>query len=145
MFLCGRQNHNINIASKSSEKCQNSNIWRNTNTWKLHAYRISEQIKSEGCLLPFSVESFVFLSPMWHKGYNIWKSSFACCFVRVCILVSHNERRENRLWCFEKREEVTGGWRKFHNEQFHDLCSSANIIRVFRLRRKRRVGHVGCM
>jgi len=32
IFICGRQNHNINIASKSSEKCQNSNIWRNTNT-----------------------------------------------------------------------------------------------------------------
>jgi hypothetical protein len=60
-------------------------------------------------------------------------------------LVSHNEGREHRFWCFENREEVTGGWRKFHNEQFHDLCCSANIIRVFRLRRKRRVGHVGCM
>ena len=32
MFICGRLNHYINKASKSSEKCQNSNIWRNTNT-----------------------------------------------------------------------------------------------------------------
>jgi len=40
---------------------------------------------------------------------------------------------------------VTGGWRKFHNEQLHGLCCSSNIIRVFKLRRMRRVGHVGCM
>ena len=32
MFLCGRLNHYINRASESFEKCQNSNIWRNTNT-----------------------------------------------------------------------------------------------------------------
>ena len=32
VFVCGRQNHYINKASKSSEKCQNSNICRNTNT-----------------------------------------------------------------------------------------------------------------
>ena len=68
-------------------------------------------------------------------------SCFACCFVWVCILVSHNEEREHRLWDFENREEVTGGWRKLHNEELHDLCCSSNIIRVFRLRRKRRVEH----
>ena len=29
-----------------------------------------------------------------------------------------------------KREEVTGDWRKFRNEERHDLCSSPNIIRM---------------
>jgi hypothetical protein len=60
-------------------------------------------------------------------------------------LVSHTEGREHRLWDFENREEVIGGWKKLHNEGLYDLCCSLNIVRVFRLRRKRRVGHVGCM
>ena len=38
-----------------------------------------------------------------------------------------------------KEEEVTGGWRKLHNEQLHDLYRSSNIIGVFRLRRIGRV------
>jgi hypothetical protein len=42
-----------------------------------------------------------------------------------------------------KREEATGGWRKLHHEELRDLCCSSNIIRVFRLRKMRRVGHVG--
>jgi len=44
-----------------------------------------------------------------------------------------------------KEEEVTGGWRKLHNEQLHDLCQSSNIIRVFRLRRIGRVWHMACV
>jgi len=60
-------------------------------------------------------------------------------------LVSDIEGRECRLWDFENREEVTGGWRKLYNEELHDLCSSSNIIMVFRLRITRRVGHVGYM
>jgi hypothetical protein len=28
-----------------------------------------------------------------------------------------------------KRDEVTGGWRKLHNEQLHNLCCSSNTIR----------------
>jgi hypothetical protein len=28
-----------------------------------------------------------------------------------------------------KRDEVTGEWRKFHSEKFHNLYSSPNIIR----------------
>jgi hypothetical protein len=35
-----------------------------------------------------------------------------------------------------RRDEVTGEWRKLHNE-LNDLCSSSNIIRVFKSRRKR--------
>jgi hypothetical protein len=48
-------------------------------------------------------------------------------------------------WCLTLREENIGGWRKLNNEELQDLCCSSNIIRVFRLMRKRRVGHVGCM
>jgi hypothetical protein len=27
-----------------------------------------------------------------------------------------------------KRDEVTGGWRKLHNEELHNLCSSPSIV-----------------
>jgi hypothetical protein len=36
-----------------------------------------------------------------------------------------------------KRDEVTGGWRKLHNEELHGLYSSSNIIRVIKTRRMR--------
>jgi len=29
-------------------------------------------------------------------------------------------------------DEVTGGWRKLHNEELHDLTSSPSIIRVIK-------------
>jgi hypothetical protein len=46
---------------------------------------------------------------------------------------------ENRvLRIFEpKRDEVTGGWRKLHNEKLHNFYSSPNIIRVIKSRRIR--------
>jgi hypothetical protein len=37
---------------------------------------------------------------------------------------------------------VTGGWRKLHNEELHNLYSSPSIIRVIKSRRMRWAGHV---
>jgi hypothetical protein len=44
-----------------------------------------------------------------------------------------------------KRDEVTGEWRKFHNEELHNLYSSPDIIRQFKSRRMRWAGHVARM
>jgi hypothetical protein len=41
-----------------------------------------------------------------------------------------------------KRNEVTGGWRKLHNEEFRDLYSSPRIIRIIKSKRMRWAGHV---
>jgi hypothetical protein len=41
-----------------------------------------------------------------------------------------------------KRDEVTWGWRKLHNEELHDLYSSPNIIRVIQSRRMGWAAHV---
>jgi hypothetical protein len=39
-----------------------------------------------------------------------------------------------------KRDEMTGEWRKLHNEELHDLCSSPSITRLIKLSRKRWAG-----
>ena len=44
-----------------------------------------------------------------------------------------------------KRDEVTGEWRKLHNEELRDLYSLSNIVWVLKLRRMRRAGHVACI
>jgi hypothetical protein len=44
-----------------------------------------------------------------------------------------------------KRDEVTGGWRKLHNEELHKLYSSPSIIRMIKSRRMRWAGHVARM
>jgi hypothetical protein len=44
-----------------------------------------------------------------------------------------------------KREEVTGKWRKLHNEELHDLYYSPSIIRIIKMRRMRWAGHVARM
>jgi hypothetical protein len=44
-----------------------------------------------------------------------------------------------------KRDEVTGEWRKLHNEKLNVLYCSPNIVRVIKSRRMRWVGHVACM
>jgi hypothetical protein len=45
-----------------------------------------------------------------------------------------------------KKDEVSGGWRKQHNEKLHNLYSSPNIIRMIKSRRMRwaeQVAHMG--
>jgi hypothetical protein len=64
-------------------------------------------------------------------------------------------REEHELRAFEKRvlrrifgpkrDEVTGGWRKLHNEELRDLYSSPRIIRMIKARRMRWSGHVARM
>jgi hypothetical protein len=41
-----------------------------------------------------------------------------------------------------KRDEVTGEWRKLHNEELNDLYSLPNIVRVVKSRRMRWAGYV---
>jgi hypothetical protein len=41
-----------------------------------------------------------------------------------------------------KRDKVRGKWKKLHNEELNDLCSSPNIVRVIKSRRMWWAGHV---
>jgi hypothetical protein len=48
----------------------------------------------------------------------------------------------NIIFWKPKRDEVTGDWRKLHNEELHGLYSSPSIVRVIKARRMRWAGHV---
>jgi hypothetical protein len=64
-------------------------------------------------------------------------------------------REEHRLRVFEnrvlrrvfgpKRDDVTGEWRKLHNEELNDLYFLPNIVRVVKSRRMKWAGHVARM
>jgi hypothetical protein len=69
-----------------------------------------------------------------------------------CETWSLTLKEEHRLRVFEnrvlrrifgsKRNEVTGEWRKLHNEELHNLYSTPDIIRQVKSWRVRWAGHV---
>jgi hypothetical protein len=71
-----------------------------------------------------------------------------------CETWSLTVREEHKLRVFEsrmlrifgpKRDGVTGGWRKLHNEELHNLYSSPSIIRLIKSRKMRWAGYVARM
>jgi hypothetical protein len=74
------------------------------------------------------------------KAYKLeYKIYNFACGCETWSLILREEHRpgmfENRVLrrIFEpKRDEVTGGWRKLHNEQLHNLYSPSSIIRIIK-------------
>jgi len=72
-----------------------------------------------------------------------------------CETWSLTLREERKLRVFEnvvlrgifgpRRDEVTGEWRRLHNEELNDLYCSPNIVRVIKWRRMRWAGYVARM
>jgi len=72
-----------------------------------------------------------------------------------CETWSLTLREERKLRVFEnrvlrrifgpRRDEVTGEWRRLHNEELNYLYSLPNIVRVIKLRRMRWAGRVARM
>jgi len=87
---------------------------------------------------------FIFLRPLGHYFVtdNLWN------FNATNYLVHWNGHLRVLFFLsiFEpKRDEVTGEWRKLHNEELSDLYSLPNIVRVVKSRRMRWAGHVARM
>jgi hypothetical protein len=86
---------------------------------------------------------------------KIYKTIILPVVLYGCETWSLTLREEHRLRVFQnrvlrrifgpKRDEVTGEWRKLHNEELHNLYSSPDIIRQVKSRRRRWAGHVARM
>jgi hypothetical protein len=85
---------------------------------------------------------------------RIYKAIILPVVLYGCETWSLTVREEHKLRVFEervlrifgpKRDGVTGGWRKLHTEELHNLYSSPSIIRIIKSRRMRWTGHVAQM
>jgi hypothetical protein len=105
-------------------------------------------------LLSFGAEYLVFQSAVQNLKIKICSTiillvAYGC---ETWLLTLREERRLRvferrvlrRMFCL-KRDDVTGEWRKLHNEELNGLYSSPHVIQVIKLRRTRWVGHVACM
>jgi hypothetical protein len=73
---------------------------------------------------------------------SIYKTIILPVVLYWCENWSLTLREEHRLRVLRrifgpKRDEVTGGWRKLHNEELHGLYSSPSMIRMIKSRRMR--------
>ena len=103
-------------------------------------------------MLSFGAESFVFhVAIQKFKDQDIYNYNFAVVFYG-CETWSLTLREERKLMVYEnmvlrrifgrRRDEVTGEWRRLHNEELNGLYFSPNIVRLIKSRRMRWAGHV---
>ena len=86
---------------------------------------------------------------------EIYRTIILSVVLYGCETWSLTLREERKLRIFEnivlrrifgpRRDEVTGEWKRLHNEELNDLYSSPNIVRVVKSRRMRWAGHVARM
>jgi hypothetical protein len=86
---------------------------------------------------------------------KIYRTIILSVVLYGCEARSLTLREEPRLRVFEnrvlrrvfgpKRDQVTGEWRKLHNEELNDPYSLRNIVRVVKSRRMKWAGHVARM
>jgi hypothetical protein len=106
-------------------------------------------------MLSFGPEPSVFSSAVKNAKVRIYKTIVVSVVLYGCETWSLTLRERHKLRVFEsrvlrrifgtKRDGVTGGWRKLHNEELHNLYSSPSIIRITKSKRMRWVGHVARM
>ena len=108
------------------------------------------------CVCYYSVQNLLSSSLLSKKlKIKIYITIILPVVLYGCETWSLTLREKRRLKVFEnrvlrrvfgpKRDEVTGEWRKLHNEGHNDLYSLPNIVRVVKSRRMRWAGHVARM
>jgi hypothetical protein len=102
-------------------------------------------------LLPSSTEPFTFSPAVKIAKIRIYEAITFPVAVYGCETWSVSLRQkwfENRLLrriFGPKKDEVTGGWRKLHNVELHNLYSLPSIIRMIKSMRMGLTGHVARM
>jgi len=120
---------------------------------------IAEKIKSRlrsGNACYHSVQNLL-SSRLLYKNLKIkiYRTIILPVVLYGCETWSLTLREERKLRVFEnmvlrrisgpRMDEVTGKWRRLHNEELNDLYSSPNIVRVIKSRRMGWTGHVARM
>jgi hypothetical protein len=98
------------------------------------------------------VRSWTQATEFFNLKIRIYKTIILPVVLYGCETWSLALREEHRLGVFEnrvlrrifgpKRDEVSGEWRKLHNELLHNLYSSPSIIIIMKSRRMRLTHHV---
>jgi len=142
------RNRSVRINNSTFERVDEFKYLRTTLT---HQNSIPEEIKSRlrlGNACYHSVQNLL-SSRLLSKilKIKIYRTLICLLFFYGCETWSPTLREERRLRVFEntvlkrifgpRRDEVTGEWKKLHNEELNDLYSSPNIVRVIKSRRMR--------
>jgi hypothetical protein len=159
------------ITSRNAEEEGNRNITINNMTIEkvnkfkyLGAYitsrnEVAEEIKSRlvsGNACFFSVQKLLASRLISRKlKLKLYRTVILPVILYGCESWSTTLADEHKLRVFEnkvlrkiygpKRDEITGEWRRLHNEELHELYDSPDIIRIMKSRRLRWAGHVARM